>query len=330
VTTIRDIARRADVSVSTASLALRGDARVRTTTRQRILDVAESLNYRPMMAARSLSSGKTWTLDVINPASDVGLTSSFNSRFLHGVHDTARGARYSVALRIVDAEAEALSTVQRLILERASDGVVLMNPSNNEALVEHLAGSEFPHVLLGRAAHRDVLSVDNDNVVVAADATDHLVARGRTPILFLSGPDRHTFAMDRLRGHREALARHGLEAVAPVVTDGTAEAARRRVRTLLMEGASFRSIMAMGDLLAVGAMRGVRDAGRRIPDDVAVMGMNNDDLTEYTDPPLTSIELGAFELGRRAAGALLALLRGGGEAEPRAIVPHRLVPREST
>lgn len=330
MTTIRDIARRADVSVSTVSLAMRGDERVRASTRQRILEVAENLNYRPMMAARSLSSGKTWTLDVINPASGVGLTSSFNSRFLHGVHDTARGAQYSVALRIVDAEEEALATVQRLILERASDGVVLMNPSNNEALVEHLAGSDFPHVLLGRAPRRRVLSVDNDNVAVAADATDHLVARRRTPILFLSGPDRHTFALDRLRGHREALARHGFEAVAPAVTDGTAETARRRVRTLLQKGASFRSVMAIGDLMAVGAMRGVRDAGRRIPDDVAVMGMNNDDLTEYTDPPLTSIELGAFELGRRAAGALLAQLREDGDAEPRVIVPHRLVPREST
>lgn len=330
MTTIRDIARRADVSVSTVSLAMRGDSRVRAVTRQRILEVAESLNYRPMLAARSLSSGKTWTLDVINPATDTGLTTSFNSRFLHGVHDTARGARYSVALRIVDDEAEALATVQRIILERASDGVVLMNPSDNESLVEHLADTGFPHVLLGRAPRRHVLSVDNDNAAVAADATDHLVARGRAPIVFLSGPERHTFANDRLRGHREALTRHGLTPDAPLVTDGTAEAARAHVRARLRDGSPFRSVLAVSDLLAIGAMRGVRDAGRRIPEDVAVMGMNDDDLTSYTDPRLTSVDLGAFELGRRAADSLLTLLRGEGGVVDRVIVPHRLVPREST
>lgn len=328
--TIRDIAQRAQVSVSTVSLALRGDARVRPGTRERILQVAQQLNYRPMRAARSLSSGKTWTLDVINPATDAGLTSSFNTRFLHGVHDSARGSQYSVALRIVDDEAEAQKTVERLILERATDGVILMNPSDNEALVEHLAERDFPHVLLGRAS-RHVRSVDNDNVAVAADATEHLIARGRTPILFLSGPERHTFAADRVQGYREALARHGLEATALARnSDGTGDSARALVRALLEEGSPIGSVLAVSDLLAIGAMRGVRDAGRHVPGEVAVMGMNNDDLTEYTDPRLSSIELGAFELGRRASGTLLALLRGESGEAPRTIVPHRLVPREST
>jgi len=92
----------------------------------------------------------------------------------------------------------------------------------------------------------------------------------------------------------------------------------------------MRSVLAMSDVLAIGAMRGARDADRHIPEDIAVMGMNNDDLTEYTDPRLSSVELGAFELGRRAAEALLAQLRGEGDAVSRTIVPHEIVPREST
>lgn len=328
--TIRDIARQAQVSVSTVSLALNDDARVRSDTKQRILAVARELNYRPMRAARSLSSGRTWMLDVINPASDAVLTSSFNTRFLHGVHDTARGAQYSVALRIVDDESQALSMVERLILERATDGVILMNPSDNETLVDLLAEREFPHVLLGRVEHRDVRSVDNDNVAAAADATDHLLQRRKAPVLFLSGPERHTFSRDRLRGYRTSLERHGLaDAGVTCVTDGTAEAARRQVRALLEQGSCFRSVLAMSDQLAIGALRGIREAGRRVPEDVAVMGMNNDDLTEYTDPRLSSVELGSLELGRCAASVLLKSLRGE-RVEPRSIVPHRLVLREST
>ena len=329
--TIRDIAEIARVSVSTASLALRDDPRVRTETRDRILEVARDLDYRPMRAARSLSSGKTWTLDVINPVSDVGLSSSFNSRFLHGVHDTAHQARYSVALRIVENEQGAVDSVARLIQERATDGVISMNPSDNEPLVELLADRGVPHVLLGRLAERMVCSVDNDNIAVAADATEHLIERGHVPILFWSGPGRHTFTMDRLDGYMQSLERHGMaDGAMTCMSDGTGEAARRHVRELLEDGSPMRAILATSDVLAIGAMRGIRDAGRSIPGDIALMGMNNDDLTEYTDPRLSSVELHAFELGRRAADALLHLIGGTTEHVPRAIVPHAIVAREST
>lgn len=329
--TIRDIAKIARVSVSTASLALREDPRVRAETRTRILEVAEALDYRPMRAARSLSSGKTWTLDVINPVSDVGLSSSFTSRFLHGVHDTAQQARYSVALRIVESEQGAVETVERLIQERATDGVITMNPSDNELLVDLLSDRGVPHVLLGRLAERTVCSVDNDNVAVAADATEHLIERGHTPILFLSGPGRHTFTVDRLQGYIQTLEQHGMaDGALTCMSDGTGEAARRNVRELLEEGSPLRSVLATSDVLAIGALRGIRDAGRAIPEDIALMGMNNDDLTEYTDPRLSSVELNAFELGRRAADALLHLIGGTAKHVPRAIVPHAVVAREST
>lgn len=328
--TIRDIAERASVSVSTASLALNGDPRVREETRARVLQVAEELRYRPMRAARSLSSGKTWSIDVINPATEAALTSSFNTRFLHGIHETARREHYTVALQVVDDEEEALASVERSIAERATDGVVLMNPSENEALLERLERRSLAHVLLGRAPQRDVLSVDNDNEAAAFDATAHLLERGLGPVLFLSGPIRQTFAQDRLRGYRRALEASGAAGAGRTLhLDGTAQSARSEVRDLLQDGTRIRSVLALSDALAIGAMRGVRDAGALVPSDVAVMGMNNDDVTDYTDPRLSSVELGAFELGRCAAALLLEALRGG-TPRRRAIVPHRLVIREST
>ena len=329
--TIRDIAEIARVSVSTASLALRDDPRVRTETRARILEVANDLDYRPMRAARSLSSGKTWTLDVINPVTDAGLSSSFTSRFLHGVHDTAHHAGYSVALRIAENEKGAMDTVARLVQERATDGVISMNPSDDELLVELLADRGVPHVVLGRLAERAVCSVDNDNVAVAADATEHLIVRGHAPILFLSGRGCHTFTTDRLEGYTQTLERHGmLDGAMTCMSDGTGEAARKHVRELLEDGSPMRAILATSDVLAIGALRGIRDAGRSVPGDVALMGMNNDDLTEYTDPRLSSVELHAFELGRHAADALLHLIGGTAEHVARAIVPHAIVAREST
>ncbi len=328
--TIRDIAERAKVSVSTVSLALNGDARVRAATRDRILAVARELNYRPNRAARSLSSGKAWTLDVINPAIDASLSSSFNTRFLHGIHDTARAASYGVSLQIVDDEADAVRVVRHLMLERATDGLILMNPSEDRALVDHLASARFPFVVLGRVDRPNVPSVDNDNVAVGEDATAALLERGLDPILFLTGPERSTMTADRTEGHLRALRARRPDA-RPLVraTDGTAAAARRAVRDALDEGTPFHSVLALHDGMAVGALRGVRDGGRVVPDDVAVMGMNNDDLTEFTDPALSSVELHAYELGRHAADAVLTSIDEGAPEPSRTLVGHELIFRES-
>lgn len=325
ISTIRDIARKAKVSASTASLALNGDKRVRDETRQRILLIAQQLNYRPMRAARSLSIGKSLTITVINPVPDSNLTSGFHSRFLHGIHDVAKRHHYTVALTVLDDEIEALGTLERLILERASDGVILMNPSDNPALLEMLKTQAFPHVLLGRHAQGAGLSVDNDNEAVAYDATQHLLERGRDSILFLSGPRRHTFTQDRWQGYARAVP-------FPVSAegDGSAEQAREQVAALIREGVSFQGILALSDAIAIGAMRAVRELGLRIPEDVAIMGMNNDDLTLFTDPPLSSVELNAYQLGDKAASLLLEHIGGQLPTQRRYIVPHKVVVRGSS
>lgn len=278
-----------------------------------------------MRAARSLSIGKSFTINVINPVPDSHLTSGFHSRFLHGIHDIAKQRQYTVALTVLDDEVEALGALERLILERASDGVILMNPSDNSALLEELKAQAFPHVLLGRHPQGDGLSVDNDNEGVAYDAAQHLLERGRDPILFLSGPRRHTFTQDRWQGYVRAVP-------SPLSTegDGSAEQAREQVAALIRERVFFQGILALSDAIAIGAMRAVREGGLRIPEDVAIMGMNNDDLTLYTDPPLSSVELNAYRLGEKAASLLLEHIAGQLPTQRRYIVPHAVVVRGSS
>lgn len=331
MSTIRDIARHAGVAVSTASLALNGDARVREETRRRVLAAAEALSYHPMRAARSLSRGMTWSLHLLDPVRSGSLSSGFFARFVRGVHDVARQANYSVALSVLDDEAEAQALAERLVFERWTDGILLVNPSASRDILERLVTSGFPFVVLGRAAVSHVLSVDNDNVRVAFDATTHLLDSGRAPVLFLDGPEHQTFAQDRAEGHRRALEAAGAPLDRRLVrfVGRTADEARKEVAAVLREGLAFESVLAVSDAMAIGAMRALRDRGRRIPDDVAVMGMNNDDLTEYTDPTLSSVELNAYELGRRATGLLLGAIRGEVSAPTRRIVPHETVLRES-
>lgn len=330
--TIRDIARYAGVSVSTASLALNGDKRVRPATRERIVDAATSLDYHPMRAARSLSSGRTYSLQILNPVSDTELSSGFFTRFARGVHDLAREHRYSVALSILDNESEAGEILEHLILERWTDGVILMNPSENGGTLEQLLSAKFPHVVLGRSPKQGSPSVDNDNVQVACDATQHLLERGYAPILFLNGAANYTFTQDRVAGFREAHQNANVEAREELIRfiGGSAEATQQEVNHLLAAGIHFRSVLTVSDAQAVGAMHALIAQGLGVPAQVAVVGMNNDDITEYTHPRLSSIELNACDLGKEAAAILLEAIETTELKAVRRIVPHHLVLRESS
>ena len=330
MSTLRDIAVKAGVAVSTASLAINDDGRVKPATRQRVLDAASALNYHPSRAARNLSSGRTWSLHLFNFLSNGGLSSGFFTRFVRGVHDVVHSHSYALALTVLEDETEAKEMLNRFILERWTDGVILMNLSEEEQGLEPLLAQNVPHVLLGHSERAGVWSVDSDNEAVARDATRHLLARGRDPVLFLNGPARHAFVQERARGYRQAHTEFGIVPQETLLQFelGSAHEARERIGVLLKGGLEPGSVLAASDAVAVGAMRGLRDAGLCIPNDMAVVGMNNDDLAEYTDPPLTSVELNACDLGREAARSLLA--RIGGAPPERRLVSHHLVVRASS
>jgi DNA-binding LacI/PurR family transcriptional regulator len=246
VSTIRDIARMAGVSVSTASLALNGDPRVRPQTRSRVEEAAATLDYHPLRAARSLSSGRTWSLHLLNPGLDLSMSSGFFTRFVRGIHDAARDRGYGVALSVPSDEDEARSILRRLVSERWADGVVLMNPSEHDDVLEDVVRTGFPHVLLGRSPVAGVSSVDNDNERAAFDAATHLLSRGRRDLLLVNGPARHTFTQDRARGFLRALTASGADADAGRVLfgDGSADAARRQLGERLDRGQAVDGLVA--------------------------------------------------------------------------------------
>lgn len=332
MSTIRDIAKQAGVSVSTASLALNGDARVRPATRERVEQAAEALQYHPTWAARSLSSGRTHNLQLVNPMFGGALTSGFHTRFLHGLHDLARASNYSVGLTVIDDEAEAGSVLDALMLERRTDGVILMNPSEDAAMLERLAAHAFPHVVLGRSPGNLAASVDNDSEQVGFDAAEHLLDRAGDALMFLAGPSNRTFTQDRATGFRRALDARGLHSDPALehFVEGDPEVARAIVREALASGPGFRGIVATSDALAIGALRALREAGMQVPRDVAIIGMNNDDVVEYVDPPLSSVELNAYTLGEEAGAMLLARIEDPAAAVVRHIVEHGIVVRDSS
>lgn len=331
MTTIRDIARNAGVSVSTASLALNGDARVRPGTRDRVLAAAAALDYHPSLAARSLSQGRTWSVQLLYPAGGT-MSSGFFSRFVRGLHDGARDRGSSLALSVpVDAE-EAQVTLRRMIRERWADGVVFMNLDPDDPLIDLARGHGYAHVLIGRAAGDDVPTVDNDNHAVALDVTRVLLGRGCRHLLLLNGPDGPFFTRERAAGFRDAHAATGAAVAGDAVvhTDGTPEDAQRAVAAWLDADRPLDGVVAVSDLLAVAALQVLQRRGLAVPGRVRVFGMNNDDIGRFVVPSLSTVELHAHELGVTAATLLLEQVEGVAPNPTRRLVGHELVERETS
>ena len=324
--TIRDIAKRAKVSVSTASLALRSDRRVRPETRQRVLDVVSELDYRPSRSARSLSSGLTYTIHLVNPLG-TELTSGFFTHFLRGLHDAASEHSYTVAFSVISGDAEAVEHIETLMRERWTDGIVLLNPSENSALLDLMAARAFPYVVLGRDPNGPALSVDNDNCRVGGDAARYLIRGGRRKLGFVNGTAQQTFAQDRATGFLAAVQAEEVEGEV-LYTDGSADVAAQRALEAAHSGCD--GLILASDTQAVAALRALLNEGVRVPDEVALMGMNNDAIGEYVVPTLTTVDLSAFELGAQAAALLLERVARPGIDLERRLVPHSLVERSST
>lgn len=331
VTTIRDIARGAGVSVSTASLALNGDARVRAPTRDRVLQVASELDYHPSLAARSLSRGRTWSLHLLYPG-EGSMSSGFFSRFVRGLHDGARERGTSVALSVPTDADEAQATLMRMIRERWADGVVFINLGPDDPLVAIASEHAYPHVFVGRATRTEVPTVDNDNHAVAADVTRTLLGRGARHLLLLNGHEGQAFTRERAAGFVAAHTEAGVPVAedAIVYTAGRLEEAQAAIEARLDAGRPFDGVVAVSDPLAVAAMQVLRRRDVAVPDRVRVFGMNDDDLGRYVTPSLSSVDLHASELGATAAGLLLDQVEGRTLEPNRRIVGHTLIERETS
>ena len=329
--TIRDIAEKAEVSISTVSLALNGDPRVRKSTLEKIIKISEELHYHPNYAAKSLPSGRTWSISVINPANNPALSSGFYSQFLHGVHSAAKKAHYSVSLSLIDDDHESLI---RMLDEHRTDGLIIMNPSHSIPVLERISEREVPHVLLGSVPGKTFLSIDNDNIKAGYDAASALLKEKRTGIMFLSGPENLTFSQDRLKGYKKAHEDFNCPVNEDLIQfcDGFSKSALNLVTEILnSKRIRFDAVLAMSDALAIGAMSAVRRQGISVPEETGIIGFNNDDISEFTDPPLTSVDLNAYLLGENAASLLLRniekLKKGSSADEERILVPHTIVYR---
>jgi LacI family transcriptional regulator len=307
VTTIRDVAARAGVSIATVSRVLnRSDHPVRADVRERVLRAAAELDFHPSSLARALAGRDTRTLALVVP----DIANPYYPRLSRGAEDVASSHGYALLICNTDYSAAKLDEYLRILRDKRVDGVLLAGGGNEQnGAIGELAGASLPIVAVGRHA-LDAPSVRIDNVLAAEMATSHLISLGRQRIAFLGGPRDHTTVADRLAGYRRALEGAGLTPDQELEGDFTPRSGQRAAALLLTRSCLPDGLFCANDSMAIGALAQLRRGGVRIPEDIAIVGFDDVPLGEYVEPGLTSVAVPAYELGATAATMLVARLSG--------------------
>lgn len=330
--TLDEVARRAGVSRATASRAVNGGNRVSAAARAAVDTAVRELGYRPNMAARSLVTRRTDSIAVVIPEPDDRVFADpFFARTLSSVNRVLAARDLQLVL-LLARPGEDDARLLRYLGNSHVDGVLVVSHHRSDGLSDRLAELNLNAAFVGRPwTCADRLSfVDTDNVEGGRLATHVLLERGCTRIGTIAGPSDMTASLDRLDGWRLAMAAAGMPQDAVEQGDFTQEGGERAARALLEAHPDIDGLFVASDLMAVGALRVLAESGRRVPEDVALVGYDDLGVAERATPPLTTVSNPISELATRATKLLLESVDGSGPPAPmRLIVTPTLVRRES-
>jgi len=328
VVTIYDVADVAGVSPATVSRVLNGRANVNAAMAEKVRDVAAKLDYRPNAVARNLRRASTnmWAVlisDIENP---------FFTSLVRGIEDVAQAAKYSVVLCNTDENPDKEAAYISAIRAEQMSGVII-SPSGWSDSVRELHESTTPMVVIDRRiAGIEVDTVLVDNVYGAGEATRHLVAQGFRSIACITGPRGIATADERVEGYRQALTDNGMEFRPELLryADFRRAGGRSAMRDILAGPYPPDAVFAANNVIAVGVLECLSEAGMRVPDDIGMVGFDEIPWAHLVRPGITTIAQPTYELGRTAARLLQSRLAAPHRETSIVTLPTELQVRESS
>jgi LacI family transcriptional regulator len=327
--TIHDVARVAGVSIGTASKALNGRGRLRAETRERVMLAAERLEFRPNDLIKSLLRGRTFTVGLVT----TDYFGRFNMPVLEGIEDALDAAEILVFVCNVRDDPVRERKVVAALLAKQVDGIIVMGRRTDVRQPIEIGRSGVPVVYaFAQVPDPQALALVPDDAGGGRLAIEHLLATGRRRIVHVTGPDNREAARLRAEGTVATLAELGLTLATDRVLFGewSERWGYEAIDEVLAGAPDVDAIFCGSDLIARGVIDGLRERGRLVPDDVAVVGFDNwDIIVTGARPPLTTVDMNLHDLGREAARHLLAKFDGNGDAGVLRL-PCTLVVRESS
>lgn len=325
--TLEEVARLAGVSRSTVSRVVNQHPNVRPEVRERVWEVIRKTGYQPHAAARSLATRRTRVIGLIIPQAVTTLfTDPYFPILMRGVADACNAHNYHLMLslfsqrRVHNSRTHQDLLYQQVLRGRYLDGVVVSSAPLDDPIFPRLLEDSVPFVIVGRCPYEQASYVDVDNVIGARMAVEHLLRLGHERIATITGPLNMCAGQDRLEGYRQALTARGISVDEHLIAEGdfTEQGGRAAMQRLLSYQPT--AVFAASDMMAVGALKAIREAGLNVPEDIALVGFDDIPLASMVDPPLTTVRQPIEHLGSMAVELLISMLES-----PKAGSVHRVV-----
>ncbi|MDL2324511.1 LacI family transcriptional regulator [Ruminococcaceae bacterium OttesenSCG-928-A16] len=332
--TIRDVAAFSGVSPSTVSRVINNKGVISQKTQQKIYEAMQKLDYHPNSLAQSFAKGKAGAVLMVMDASyTLEYANTYFLQTMFAMETVFQEHGYSLVISSSREEGEN-SGILQIVYSKRADGLILPPATVNAKLLDSLEKAKIPFVVLGQPelGHQPYSWVDIDNAMGASQAVDHLIEQGYSRIAMVAGDQKAVFMQKRLAGYYEALERHELEQHKNFVieySDDT-DAYRAEIAHLLANKRAPDAFICGDNVMAFHTLQAVKASGRRIPQDIGILTFDNYPLAEYTEPPLTAVEVDTFLMGQHAARILMDQISKSGSGEVVSLLPTSLNVREST
>lgn len=332
--TIKDVAALAGVSPSTVSRTCKNNPSISEETKERVRKAMAELGYEPNFQASNLASQNSRTIGIILPASAKEVyENSFYLEAIQGISHYCNGRQYMTTIVTGQDEAEILDAVRSMSRSGKVDGFIILYSKKDDPVIDYLFNEGLLYILIGKATQytNQTIYIDNDNLLAGREAAEYLYQLGHRRIAYLGSDSSLMFSADRKTGYQLALASHQLP-VRPeycVEVKNVSENNEEAIRGLLMQKDRPTAILVSDDILAVSLERVCLENHLAIPEDLSIISFNNSLFARLTSPQLTSIDIGAGQLGSEAASQIINHIENPNLLATKIIVPHHLIERDS-
>jgi LacI family transcriptional regulator len=330
---LEEVARLAHVSRSTVSRVINDHPNVKPETKQRVWQAIRESGYRPHTVARSLVTNRTRTIGIVIPMAVTAVfTDPFFPLLLRGATEVCNIHEYQLLLSLFTVPAQQEAMCQRVLRSGYVDGVIVASAAVDDPLIPSMLRDGVQSVSIGRHPDAKVHYVDGDNVGGARMAVEHLIRLGHRRIGTITGRLELTAAQDRLDGYRQALQAHRIVVEDSLIVEGDFSERSGVMGMERLLSASPTAVFVASDSMAIGALKALREAGKQVPQDVALVGYDDIPIASLIEPGLTTVRQPIERMGSMAAELLLSMLNHPTDGEApahRIILPTELVVRAS-
>ena len=329
--TISDVARVANVSVSTVSHVVNRTRHVEATTNFRVLRAIEQLNFVPNSIAQALKSDRTKTIGMVVASS----TNPFFAQVIHGVGEECNRQGFSLILANCGDKLDLLTTHLQTLLAKRIDGLIVMTTNSSIEFFDHITNiNNLPVVAIDTGQNKKLCTVNDDSFYGGSLVGKYLATKNYSKTIFcIAGPVGHPSSDLRSKGFLEGLSSSGYPLYRAKVfhSSGLGLSDGYNLTKNIIDTKELpQSIFAVNDLLAIGAISALNQAGFKIPQDISIVGYDNIEISAYTSPPLTTVEQKAENLGQVAANLVIQNLGKGVDFSQSITLTSKLIVRKSS